>query len=61
MQKDIEVLNNEKILIIDNIIKRIQEDFIIDDEFNLLKLIHDYGIDFILNDLKFFIKDNYKK
>lgn len=60
MKKDIDTLNNEKILLIDNIIKRVKQDFIIDDNFNLLDLINDYGIDFILNDLSYFIKENYK-
>ena len=53
-------LNNEKILIVDNIIKRIKNDFIIDDEFSLLNLIQDYGLDFILNDLSLFIRDSFK-
>ena len=60
MKKDIDTLNNEKILLIDNIIKRLKQDFIIDDNFNLLDLINHYGIDFILNDLSSFIKENYK-
>ncbi len=60
MKKDINILNNAKIVLIDKLVKRIKEDFIIDNDFNLLELINDYGMDFILNDLNSFIKENYK-
>lgn len=60
MKKDINTLNNEKILLIDKLVKRIKEDFVIDNNFSLLELINDYGMDFILNDLNSFIKENYK-
>ena len=47
----------KKIETIDKIMKRLDEDFIITKEFDLLKLIDDYGLDFILNDLTNLIKE----
>ena len=60
MEVNTNTIDKEKVLIINNIIKRIQNDFTIDDNFDLLKLIQVYGLDFILNDLSLFIKNNYK-
>ena len=54
------IINRKKVIIIDNIIKRIQDDFTIDDNFDLLELIQGYQLDFILNELSLFIKNNYK-
>lgn len=47
----------KKIETIDKIIKRLDEDFIITKEFDLLKLINEYGLDFILSDLTNLIKE----
>jgi hypothetical protein len=47
----------KKIETIDKIIKRLDEDFIITKEFDLLKLIDDYGLNFILHDLTKLIKE----
>ena len=60
MKVNTNTIDKEKVLIINNIIKRIQNDFTIDDNFDLLKLIQGYSLDFILNDLSLFIKNNYK-
>ena len=60
MEVNINTIDKEKVLIINNIIKRIKDDFTIDDNFDLLKLIQGYSLDFILNDLSLFIKNNYK-
>ena len=51
--KDIDL---EKIQVINRINKRLKEDFIINNEFDLLTLINDYGLDFILDDLSILIK-----
>ena len=60
MEVNTNTIDNEKVLIINNIIKRIQDDFTIDDNFDLLELIQGYQLDFILNELSLFIKNNYK-
>ena len=60
MKVNTNTIDEKKVLIINNIIKRIQDDFTIDDNFDLLKLIQCYNLDFILNDLSLFIRNNYK-